>query len=384
MKQTESAGDAMYCYEHIKQLHLEITSACNAACPLCLRNIFGSRANPALPMSELTIDDARKIFPPDFIKQLSSMYMCGNYGDPMVARDTIEVFDYFRVSNPRIKLGIFTNGSGRSPQWWARLARVVDYCRFGIDGLQDTNHLYRQGTSWSKIMESAEAFISAGGRAEWDYIVFRHNEQQVEQARQLSVALGFAAFFVKKTYRFFNLKTGQKRERSPVLNREGRIERFIEGPENPLYQNESLVKLYRLASDRGYESYLNSTWISCKAVRDSKLYVSAEGLAFPCCWTANIYPWYQKPEEVQVSRLVEQLPEGIDSINAKLRPLKEIVDGPLFQQMVPESWGRRSIAKGRLEVCSRVCGDQDLYSAQYSGPSIAGGGLPVGASEKES
>ena len=184
----------MYRYNEIKTIHLEITDKCNAACPMCARNINGGEDNPQLPGTELSLDDVKKIFTPGFVAQLDRMYMCGNYGDPIVARDTLEVFEYFRNNNAKINLSMHTNGSAKKPEWWARLAEVLrpkGHVIFGIDGLEDTNHLYRQNTVWNRIMSNAQAFIAAGGRARWDYIVFAHNEHQVEQAERLSEKMGF-------------------------------------------------------------------------------------------------------------------------------------------------------------------------------------------------
>lgn len=357
----------MYRYHEIRQLHLEITTACNASCPLCLRNVLGGKVNPVLPEAELTLADVQAIFSDSFIRQLELMYLCGNYGDPMVARETLEVLERFRETNPRIRLGIHTNGSGRSPEWWARLARVVDYCRFGIDGLEDTNYLYRRGTRWGKIMESATAFIAAGGRAEWDFIVFRHNEHQVEAARELSRRLGFASFFTKNTYRFFDPVTGRRVDRVAILDRDGNCEDFVEEPVGSGFQNESLVRLGReIDSRESYQAYLDRTRITCKVDQGRKLYVSAEGLAFPCCWTANLYPWYQPRSCHGVWQLLDRLPEGKKSIEAKRIPLQEIVEGPFFQQLIPGSWQQPSLAAGKLEVCSRTCGTFDLYAAQYA------------------
>jgi hypothetical protein len=44
--------------------------------------------------------------------------------------------------------------------------------------LEDTNHLYRENVEWKKIMENARAFISAGGTAHWDMLIFDHNKHQ--------------------------------------------------------------------------------------------------------------------------------------------------------------------------------------------------------------
>lgn len=355
----------MYKYKDIKQIHLEITSRCNASCPLCPRNIFGGRVNPNLPLTELTLSDVKAIFPPDFIQQLHLMYTCGNYGDPIAARDTLAVFEYFKECNPHIHLGLNTNGSGKDVEWWRRLAQVVDYCRFGIDGLEDTNHIYRRGTRWQKIIESAAAFIQAGGKAEWDFIVFRHNEHQVDEARELSVKLGFSEFNVKKTYRFIDLVTGHKKEQVNVLNKTGQIDCILEIPQNSAYQNRQLVELDEaVAKYPNYATYLEQTEICCKVVRDKSLYVSAEGLVFPCCWTANIYPWHEFFDAAEIWKLIKQLPEEKNSISAKFYPLSEIVNGSFFQHLIPNTWHRSSLAEGKLKVCARVCGKYDLYSGQ--------------------
>ena len=34
-------------------------------------------------------EDCKKIFQPEFVKQLDSLFMCGNLGDPVVAKDSI-------------------------------------------------------------------------------------------------------------------------------------------------------------------------------------------------------------------------------------------------------------------------------------------------------
>ena len=78
---------------------------------MCLRNVSGGKTNPRLPLVEMTLDDARAYFPETFARQLKRMYMCGNYGDPMVASDTLHIFRYFRAAHPQIHLAMFTNGS---------------------------------------------------------------------------------------------------------------------------------------------------------------------------------------------------------------------------------------------------------------------------------
>jgi hypothetical protein len=49
---------------------------------------------------------------------------------------------------------------------------------WGIDGLEDTNHLYRQDVEWNKVMDRVKWFIDAGGHATWKWIPFLHNKHQ--------------------------------------------------------------------------------------------------------------------------------------------------------------------------------------------------------------
>ena len=67
---------------------------------------------------------------------------------------------------------------------------------FPIDGLADTNSMYRRMTNFDKIMDNANAFISAGGNAHWKMIEFEHNKHQIEEARTVGKENGFANFTI--------------------------------------------------------------------------------------------------------------------------------------------------------------------------------------------
>jgi len=154
----------------------------------------------------MTIEQAMELFPIKFVQQLDKMFMCGVYGDPAAGQDTLKIFQYFKKHNPNITLGINTNGSIRNPDWWLELASLMDnkqdYAVFSIDGLEDTNHIYRQGVQWDKIIKNASAFINAGGNAQWEMIVFEYNQHQVEQALELAKELKFDIFRTKVSRRY--------------------------------------------------------------------------------------------------------------------------------------------------------------------------------------
>ena len=104
-------------------------------------------------------------------------------------------YNYFRNINPNIELGMNTNGSLKPGTYWTLLGAILnqprDYVVFSIDGLEDTNHLYRVNSEWHRVMENARCFIDAGGSAHWDMLVYKHNEHQVESVKNLGKSLGF-------------------------------------------------------------------------------------------------------------------------------------------------------------------------------------------------
>ncbi|MFC1814481.1 hypothetical protein ACFL0M_00780 [Thermodesulfobacteriota bacterium] len=101
---------------------------------------------------------------------------------------------------------VSTNGSMRNPAWWKKLGELFagteSWFEFHIDGLKDTNHLYRIGANWDKIMANAAAFISGGGSADWHYVLFKHNQHQIEEAHEIARQMGFNSFILIETSRF--------------------------------------------------------------------------------------------------------------------------------------------------------------------------------------
>ncbi len=359
----------MYVDNHLETVHLEMTDKCNASCPQCARNKLGGVENPYLKQTELKLEDIQKIFPPHLVGELKRLYMCGNYGDPIVAKDTLEAFCYFRQHNADIKLSLNTNGSLQNRNWWQRLAQVIGKkgdVKFGIDGLEDTHHLYRRKTQFATIIDNAQAFIEAGGQAVWEFIVFRHNEHQVEEARRLAHTLSFSQFTVKKTGRFFsNQKLGGK-EQQEVCDKKGSIEYHLEKPLHEKYQNKSLEKEQQIISQFGsMHEYLNQTPIRCKVAREKSVYVSAEGLVFPCCWTANqMYLWYFPREGTPIWQFIKTT-GGKEAIDAKKIPVKKIVRGDFFKK-IKTSWSCQSLEQGKLKVCAKTCGTLfDQFKDQY-------------------
>lgn len=191
----------------MRVLHLEPTTVCNLGCPLCVRTDINdyNKTNPRLELTTITIEQLSQALPTSVVAGLDKMFMCGNLGDPAAAQNCLEIYQWFRKQNTSIVLGINSNGSLRSQRWWQLLADVLnqpkDYAVFSIDGLEDTNHIYRIRSDWKKLMSNAQAFIDAGGQAHWDMLVYEHNEHQVDACAELARSMGFKWFRAKHSKR---------------------------------------------------------------------------------------------------------------------------------------------------------------------------------------
>ena len=358
----------MYNYEDIRQIHLEVTQRCNASCPMCDRNQNGGEINPHINLDQLSLQDCQKIFDPSFIKQLETMYMCGNLGDPVSATDTIRIFEYFRNHNDSMWLSMNTNGGARDVGWWKELARVLKKPAaviFSVDGLADTNHLYRQGVVWEHVEQNMRTFIEAGGRARWDYLIFEHNQHQIEEARALSEVWGCERFVAKKTGRFVtsNIKSKEKHQ---AVNRKGEKTQELNKPKEE-YQNAAVKKLPTIIDKYGsMDKYYDAVPIRCKVKEEGNLFITAEGLVLPCCWTAGrMYKWWHKdPKVEQIWKCIDTV-GGKDAINAKLHSLKSVFDTKIFD-VIEESWQKQSCDTGKLKVCATKCGVEfDPFGEQY-------------------
>ena len=359
----------MYRYSDIRKIHLEVTQKCQAACPMCDRNQNGGALNPHINLDELTLQDCQKIFTPSFIKQLNTMYMCGNLGDPISATDTIRIFEYFRNHNEKMWLSMNTNGGARDVGWWKELARVLKKPAaviFSVDGLSDTNHLYRQGVVWDNVEQNMRAFIKAGGRARWDFLIFDHNQHQIEKAKSLAENWGVDKFVPKKTGRFLTAKVEIK-ENHQAVNRKGKKTQELKKPKEQ-YQNSAINKIPTIIDKYGsMDKYYDAVSIQCKVKSEGNLFITAEGLVLPCCWTAGrMYKWWHKnPKIEQIWQVIDEV-GGKDAINAKKHTLQAIFDTNIFN-MIETSWKKSSCSSGKLKVCATKCGTEfDPFGAQYA------------------
>ena len=352
-------------FDKIDEYQIEITSYCNAACPQCPRNNLGTGINPYMPLTHLPRSVIDQAFDIDLCQRLRQVFFCGSYGDPIMHPDFLEILRDFRRKSPTLWLYIHTNGGVHDPEYWAEIAAIMNgygQVDFGIDGLADTLHLYRKNVKYNSAIANAQAFINAGGRAQWNFIVFRHNEHQVEQVQQLGRDMGFYNVLIRRTGRFLNHTTMTEIDSWPVAG----ADYVLESPVTEQYRNRSMQYLPELKKQYvNIKEYFDATPIKCDALTGNKVTVNVEGVVLPCnFFNHNLYdarfrdgtlPGANSLSTVDGKNQVREFLEryGLDNLNIHSKTLPEIFANNFWQDLTA-SFNNSN----RLFECAMTCGEK--------------------------
>ena len=296
---------AVLTIDAIKAINIEVSSKCNAGCPFC------SRHHKLRPYAGqlITLADF-KLLPAPVIGQLRRLTFGGNFGDLCCNPEVLEIAAYIRQLNPNIILEGDTNGSYGKPEWWHALGASFQKGAmvFALDGLEDTHRLHRRGTDFQKIVRNMRAFIAGGGTAMWQFIVFKHNEHQLQTAEEMAQDIGCRRFYAFAS-----------RDFSPNLA----------PPEIVDFR----IKREVLADYReGLEGCDRQAL--CRPLADGTLYIAADGTVHPCCYAHLMYITEHNKKFEFIAPLVEKYHERI---NFKTRPLADILQGSYFKEIFETS-----------------------------------------------
>ena len=328
-------------YEDIRIVHIEISSECNAECPLCPRNFHGYSWNRGYPEHSMTLAEAKKIFTPSFLNQLDEILINGNFGDIVMCPEAIDIIQYFRKHNKQAPIHISTNAGARNTRFWQELASFNCTTYFCIDGLEDTHSLYRRNTLFSTVIKNAQTYIDHGGsKAIWKFIVFDHNQHQIEQARALSEQMGFDEFEV-----IYHGRTS-----GPVFDNNKKLLYYL-GTNNSPTAFDDLVRQTHENMSLERLSPIKGTQINCKAKARKEVYISSIGEVYPCCWLGFHPMTYGQGSHFEVTNM--QLKPLIHDNNALIHGLKKSIQ---WFNSVERSWSSTSLQTGRLHACDQTCG----------------------------
>ena len=312
-----------------KRIHVEISSKCTLKCPRCPR----TELDPTTLNKEITLEEFKHAFPRDLLEDINEIMFCGDIGDPIYARDFLEIIKYVKKTLT-VSVSIVTNGSYKSPAWWEDLGthlRYNDKITFSVDGWdQASNEQYRVNSDFKSIVDGVRA-LRAVTHAQliWSAIYFRYNETQFNSIKTLAKELGFDTFQTVRSSKF-----------GPNY--------FVNGVDPLMPTNKFIAKTAQYESDIEQLNRYSPKPIVFHDVRDvhpwarcanwtKEMFINVEGLVFPCPWFNGGYLENDFVEKYK------------NQINIKTRTLKEIISDPLWDEL----YTRFAVAP--LDICRMKC-----------------------------
>ena len=315
----------------IDTIQIGITTRCNGHCKFCLRNEL-LRTRDAEKMRiyrekiDLPFDSFKNIFKTNTIQNIQ---FCRNKGDAIFHPEFQKFIDCIKDNNRKFTLA--TNASIFTNEWWYNLGKnykcdVV----FALDGLEDTHKLYR-GTDFKTVFEHMKSFIDGGGYSSWQFIVFKHNEHQVEEAKTIAYRIGCKKF-IKVVSRFYDEEFEKPTTTFNLTKRE--INKNIKSK----FDKEKYPKIYKLFND-----------IECEWKRTNRIYIDSRGYVYPCCFSCcHLQDYYTWDKYIYLKEMVETKEHNI-----MYTTLDNIQTSTFFKQIYNNI--------NELTFCSVHCTKKNIY-----------------------
>ncbi len=345
-------------YENIKSVHLEVSTLCNSICPWCPRyENFSPNLNPNIVEGSYTLQRFTSDFPINFIKQIRHWTFAGDYGDPCTAPELLDILYYINEHNSKCSIQINTNGGMKTERFWYDLGMLFTknksrYVIFSVDGLEDTNHIYRRNVKWHKVVRAMRTYSNTGATGIWEYLKFKHNEHQLSTAEDMAKDLGFEI-------RFKN-PNGFEGAPMPARDKDYNIEYEIypqTGNEIKTIDERTKNWIKTLDVTDTYKVYnKRQTKVNCSANHKFgggyEVRINYDGTVWPCSFFGHLSSkdltnrYVGKPQQAQMYDLFKDTDNNLNN-----RSLKEILDADPFKN-VYEGWEGNNIM-----LCSDSCGE---------------------------
>ena len=164
--------------------NIETTHRCRLQCPFCQRQRKGGKEKVKLA-GEFSYESFHKVY--DFT---NSINFCGQISDPIYHTNFLKILEIKKNEYPNNRMYIKTNGSGKKLSWWGKDYDFSDETTewtFGLDGAsQDTANIYRVGTDFDNVFKVMQLGVKRSLDIIWQFILFEHNEHELELAKKLS------------------------------------------------------------------------------------------------------------------------------------------------------------------------------------------------------
>lgn len=184
-------------------LFIEPANLCNLHCPLCPTG----QGNQGRIKGKMTLEFFKKI-----IDQLGDyLFFCTLHiwGEPLLCENIFEMIKYAQSKN--IGTVISSNLNLLNQEKAKKLVDSgLEHLIISLDGAsQETYSKYRRGGNFNKVIENIKLLVEEKNRQktklpflEWQYIIMKHNQKELEKASELAKKLGVDKF---KSYTEFKV-----------------------------------------------------------------------------------------------------------------------------------------------------------------------------------
>ena len=323
--------------DNLNTINAELSNYCNSACPMCPRFDFElNLIKDITNNSHTTLEVVKNRIGSKILSRLKKFYSCGVLGDGAMNPECVEIYDFVKSSGT-LSTSLNTNGGLRNTGFWTALADTGTHVVFAIDGLADTNHLYRRNVKFDKVIENVQAFIKAGGEADWDFLIFKHNQHQIDEAEALAKKLGFKHFNKKETTRWDDFDShGKWIQRKSIQIGDYALEKV---------ERETTALGLADTQKAKIQDTFKTRKIKCNSYHQNKseIYLAANGEVSPCCWLGDL-----KIHEAK------NIIDDYKKININHTTLENILDGEFFKELARGIQGVQDAY--RLQTCYHTCG----------------------------
>lgn len=163
-------------------INIDFSNKCLLQCAYCMRQKPAAK-DKIKRSSDMSFNDWKKILQlfPELVE------LCGQLSDPIYHPDFIKFLEYASQNNTYVH--IHTTGTGKKRHFWNKVFSIKKRFRFvfGIDGLdQKTCNLHRIGQNFHQAFKAMLLGAQSHHRIVWQFIPFRHNEHQIERAKDIA------------------------------------------------------------------------------------------------------------------------------------------------------------------------------------------------------
>lgn len=185
------------CFANRKAINLEITNKCTLQCKRCVRQLY-EYDDVKVPGRDMTLTEYQKI-----LDHFDYICFSGNVSDPTM-HPSLPMFLQLAYSAKKY-CRVCVAASHRPLSWFidAFESNPDAEWTFGIDGLPNTSHIYRQRQDGKKLFDIMRVASNIVSKVNWQYIIFSYNEKDIEEAKTLAQKYKINLYLTKSS-RFFD------------------------------------------------------------------------------------------------------------------------------------------------------------------------------------